>query len=339
MIEVSKEAAETLAEIIANEGVPNYWENRFDGLSHREDSILRGCFKELRENNLISTQWAEGYPAIIFVLKDGYLYEEHLRAEREKEAMVDPQFETEMSELLDRTSYIVSPIDQFPIGPSLDIYRQKCDEWINDFQIFAERYLKAHPLYPRLEALFSKRTSKTYAELVSCLKSISKDKAFIQKQNEAVEMTSQPGRRSFAEYDVFLSHANKDKKEIVDELNESLKKLGVSVFYDKESIEWGDIWKQRILEGTQKAEFAIIVISENFFGREWTERELSEFLNRQNKNGQKLILPIIHGISNQQLREKYPAVADIQCISTSDHSCDEIALLFAKQLIKRLKSY
>ena len=138
---------------------------------------------------------------------------------------------------------------------------------------------------------------------------------------------------------MFLSHANADKPLIVETLYQSLKKLGVSIFYDKESLEWGDNWKQRILEGTQKAEFAIIVISENFFGREWTERELSEFLNRQNKNGQKLILPIIHGISNKQLREKYPAVADIQGISTSDHSCDEIALLFAKQLIKRLKSY
>ncbi len=339
MIEISKEAAETLAEIIANEGVPNYWENRFDGLSHREDSILRGCFKELRENNLISTQWAEGYPAIIFVLKDGYLYEEHLRAEREKEAMAKPQFETEMSELLDRTSSIVAPTDQFPMGNSLEVYRQKCDEWINDFQIFAERYLKAHPLYPRLEALFSKRTSKTYTELVSCLKSISKDKAFLREQKEATAIQSQNGERSHAEYDVFLSHANADKPLIVETLYESLKKLGVSIFYDKESLEWGDNWKQRILEGTQKAEFAIIVISENFFGREWTERELTEFLNRQNKNGQKLILPIIHGISNQQLREKYPAVADIQGISTSDHSCDEIALLFAKQLIKRLKSY
>ncbi len=59
----------------------------------------------------------------------------------------------------------------------------------------------------------------------------------------------------------------------------------------KNHFEWGDNWKERILNGTKKAEFAIIVISENFFDREWTERELSEFLNRQNRNGQKLILP------------------------------------------------
>ncbi len=112
----------------------------------------------------------------------------------------------------------------------------------------------------------------------------------------------------------------------------------VSVFYDKTSLEWGDNWKNKILEGTRKAEFAIIVISENFFGKEWTEIELNEFLTRQNKVGQKTILPVIHNITIEDLRKKYPEVADIQAISSKEHTCDEVALLFAKQLIKRLKA-
>ncbi len=145
--------------------------------------------------------------------------------------------------------------------------------------------------------------------------------------------------RSLPEYDVFLSHANKDKDEIVDELYLSLEKLGIQIFYDKKSLEWGDKWKDRILNGTKKAEFAIIVISENFFDREWTEKELNEFLNRQNQNGQKLILPIVHNITNDDLRRKYPAVADIQAINSKDYSSDEIALQFARQLIHRLKAY
>lgn len=80
-----------------------------------------------------------------------------------------------------------------------------------------------------------------------------------------------------------------------------------------------------------------IVISENFFGREWTEKELHELLNRQNDSGQKIILPLLHNISIRQLEDKYPKVADIHAISTADHSFDEIAFLFAEQLIKRLK--
>ena len=139
-------------------------------------------------------------------------------------------------------------------------------------------------------------------------------------------------------YDVFISHANFDKINYVDQLKESLDKLGIQIFYDKDTLEWGDKWKDKILEGVQKAEFAIIVISDNFFGREWTEKELQEFLNRQNTSGQKIILPILHNISVSQLQEQYPVVADIQAINSSDFSCDEIAIKFARQLIKRLKS-
>lgn len=144
--------------------------------------------------------------------------------------------------------------------------------------------------------------------------------------------------KTLPEFDVFISHANKDKEDLIEELYQSLNKLGIKIFYDKESLEWGDNWKDRILNGTKKAEFAIIVISENFFDREWTERELNEFLNRQNRNGQKLILPILNNITVSQLQEKYPSIADIQAIDSSKYSCDQIALLFARQLIKRLKS-
>ena len=144
--------------------------------------------------------------------------------------------------------------------------------------------------------------------------------------------------KRLAMYDVFISHANADKASYVDDLKKSLSKLNIQIFYDKDTLEWGDNWKNKILEGVDKAEFAIIVISENFFGREWTEKELTDFLSRQNRNGQKIILPILHNITVAQLQEKYPAIADIQALDSSKYSCDEIALKFAAQLIKRLKA-
>ena len=138
-------------------------------------------------------------------------------------------------------------------------------------------------------------------------------------------------------YDVFLSHASKDKSTYVEELKQTLDILGVQVFYDKDTIEWGDAWKKKIYEGLEKSEFAIMVISENFFDREWTELELKELLERQNEEGQKLILPILHNITPEQLKAKYPIVADIQAIESKDNSYEKIALLFARQLIKRYK--
>lgn len=139
-------------------------------------------------------------------------------------------------------------------------------------------------------------------------------------------------------YDVFISHANADKLSYVDGLVDSVQKLELNIFYDKTSIKWGDKWKNKILEGVAKSRFAIIIISENFFDREWTERELSEFLRRQNDNGQKIVLPILYNITVNQLKEKYPKIADIQVIDSSKYSTDEIALLFATQLIQRLKA-
>ena len=247
------------------------------------------------------------------------------------------QFNRELSELLDRTKNIKKPINAAPIGTDISEYNRPSDEWMNDVQIFYERYLKDHPLGNRINTLLFHRGIGAYSDLVSCLNSVSRDSSFIAKM-EGGTLGEKMSNNQTSMYDVFISHANKDKADIVEHLYRSLDKLGIEIFYDKESLEWGDKWKDRILEGTRKAEFAIIVISENFFDREWTEIELKEFLSRQNRDGQKLILPIVHNISNDDLRKKYPFVADIQAIDSREYSCDEIALMFANQLIKRLKT-
>ena len=336
MVRLTQEAYQILNEIIDNEKVPNYWEHRFENLNNREDSILRGCFKELAEANMISTMWAGDYPYIIQVLKDGYLYDTYIK---EEERVAMSQFERELNDLLSRAKSIKKPINAAPIDTDIAAYNQPSEEWINDVEIFYNKYLKQHALSARIKTLLFHRSIDCFSQLVSCLKSIAKDQPYIDKIN-GIEKINVPAyqARTLPEYDVFLSHANADKQSFVDELNNSLEKLGVKIFYDKKSLEWGDKWKDRILDGTQKAEFAIIVISENFFDREWTEKELKEFLNRQNRNGQKLILPIVHNITNNDLKQKYPSVAEIQAIDSQNYSCDEIALLFARQLIKRLKA-
>ena len=336
MIMISKEAENLLFEIIEHESDGNYWADRFEAADHREDTILRGCFKELKDNQLVDTKWADNIPYIITVLKDGYLYQQHKeeqeRAERE---LTMSEFEKKLADLLERVNSLSKP-NRMKTDSQRKEQNLQANIWMDDVQTFYSTYLRSHPLSSRIDSLLFQRK---FDELVAALTSISKDEAFIDKMNgvEKVEVPKYQAK-TLPEYDVFISHANKDKEDLIEELYQSLQKLGISIFYDKESLEWGDNWKERILNGTKKAEFAIIVISENFFDREWTERELSEFLNRQNRNGQKLILPIVHNITMQQLQEKYPNVADIQEINSKEYTCDQIALLFANILIKRLKS-
>lgn len=138
-------------------------------------------------------------------------------------------------------------------------------------------------------------------------------------------------------YDVFISHANKDKLNYVNELKENIENLGLNIFYDKDVIEWGDKWKDVILKGIEKSRFAIVVISNNFFDREWTEKELKSFLERQNENNQKVILPILYNVEPMEVFAKYPALSDIQFIKASDYDCKDIAIKFARELIKDLR--
>ena len=249
-------------------------------------------------------------------------------------------FEEQLNDLLERTKSIKSPINTAGLGTNINEYNRPSEIWVNDVEIFYNQYLKDHPLGSRMQTILFHRSLDAYSQLISCLESIKSDQAFIDKMNGvSMEVAPKYKAKMLPEYDVFISHANADKEDLIEELYNSLNKLGVNIFYDKEILEWGDKFKDKILEGTKKSELAIIVISTNFFGREWTERELSEFLNRQNQNGQKLILPILHNITIEQLKEKYPSIADIQAIDSSKYTCDQIALLFARQFIKRLKAY
>ena len=212
--------------------------------------------------------------------------------------------------------------------------------WERDVKAFSYQYLRNHFAYTLIDnTLNNPFGSFRIGSLINYLEKVYNDFAFWDSmEEERFDTSKHQSHAEVAMYDVFISHANADKATYVDELKKSLDKLNIQAFYDKDTLEWGDNWKNKILEGVKKAEFAIIVISENFFGREWTEKELSDFLSRQNQNGQKIILPILHGITMAQLQEKYPAVADIQALDSSKYTCDEIALKFAAQLIKRLKS-
>lgn len=203
---------------------------------------------------------------------------------------------------------------------------------------FNERYLKSHPSSSDIHTDIFHHTEYTAMKVMGALQNVYEDEEFWDNQEQKNISVPIYKTKDMTSYDVFISHANKDKVDYVDELKVSLEKLKIKIFYDKDSLEWGDNWKQRILDGVKESEFAIIVISGNFFDREWTEKELNELLNRQNRNGQKIILPILHNITIEELQAKYPKVADIQALDSAKYSCDEIALKFAEQLIKRLKT-
>ena len=99
-------------------------------------------------------------------------------------------------------------------------------------------------------------------------------------------------------YDVFLSHASEDKL-YVDTLAEELENRGFSVWYDKNNVMWGDSVRSRIDNGLKLSKFAIVVLSENYFKKYWTQYELDGLFNKEIKGG-KVILPLWHALNTNQ---------------------------------------
>lgn len=137
-------------------------------------------------------------------------------------------------------------------------------------------------------------------------------------------------------YDVFISHCSRDKLKYVDDLVLEIKALGIKVFYDSESITWGDNIKDKIDEALKNSSLAVVVISKSFLDREWTNYELEELLNRQESNGEKLILPLLYRISKKQMEEKYKFLSNIHFLYAKKYSKKEIAKKLKIELNKKL---
>lgn len=128
------------------------------------------------------------------------------------------------------------------------------------------------------------------------------------------------------EYDVFVSHAWEDKESFVDEFVAELEKMGIKVWYDKQRIKWGDSMRARIDDGLKKSKFGIAVISPDYIaeGKYWTKAELDGLFQLESVNG-KMLLPIWHNITKQQVMNYSPIIASKLAMTTATMTAEEIA--------------
>ena len=124
-------------------------------------------------------------------------------------------------------------------------------------------------------------------------------------------------------YDFFISHASEDKDDIVRSLADSLKENGFEVWYDEFELKIGDSLRKKIDSGLINSRFGIVIISPSFVKKNWTEYELNGMVARE-MNGHKVILPIWHKISKDEVLKFSPTLADKMALNTSIHSTEEI---------------
>ena len=119
-------------------------------------------------------------------------------------------------------------------------------------------------------------------------------------------------------YDVFICHASADKAAFVRALVKALRDENVEVWYDEKSLKLGDSIRRAIDRGLSKSRFGIVVLSKAFFAREWPQSELDALTEREMTGKGKVILPIWHGITRQDVMDYSPTLAGRKAASSSD---------------------
>lgn len=146
---------------------------------------------------------------------------------------------------------------------------------------------------------------------------------FLINQNYSSTDSTEDATEDSKEYDFFISHATEDKDEIVRDLANALKENEFEVWYDEFELKIGDSLRKKIDQGLSKSRYGIVIISPSFVRKNWTEYELNGMVARE-MNGHKVILPIWHKISKDEVLKFSPSLADKMALNTSIHTIDDI---------------
>ena len=131
------------------------------------------------------------------------------------------------------------------------------------------------------------------------------------------------------QHDLFISHAGEDKEDFVRPLAEALRTLGLDVWYDETSLTLGDSLRQSIDKGLANSKYGVVVLSTAFFAKNWPQYELNGMVARE-MNGVKVILPIWHKVSKDEVLGYSPTLADKVALNSSLFSIGEIAQKLAE---------
>lgn len=125
-------------------------------------------------------------------------------------------------------------------------------------------------------------------------------------------------------WDVFISHASEDKDAVARPLRDALTRRGITVWLDEAQLRIGHSLRRKIDDGIRSSRFGVVVLSEDFLRKGWTNHELDGLVTRT-VAGEQSLLPIWHDLEVDQVRAFSPSLADKVALSTSDYSIEDIA--------------
>jgi len=124
-------------------------------------------------------------------------------------------------------------------------------------------------------------------------------------------------------WDAFICHASEDKDAIARPLYNALTNAGLRVWFDESALKLGDRLHKSIDKGILNSGFGIVILSKNFFEKDWPQREL-EALVAKETDGVKIILPVWHNVNAAFIRSKSLLLAGLLGVST-DKGIENVA--------------
>ena len=117
------------------------------------------------------------------------------------------------------------------------------------------------------------------------------------------------------DWDVFISHAWEDKESFARPLAKALEAKGLRVWFDEFTLRVGDKLRRSIDHGLANSRYGVVILSPYFFGKEWPQKELDGLVQRES-TGEKVVLPVWHNISDEQIKGYSPTLADRIAVSS-----------------------
>jgi hypothetical protein len=176
----------------------------------------------------------------------------------------------------------------------------------------------------------SKEQTREQGKLLDSLKRQSEEaqrrqeEVLLQLNRAAAVVENGEPERSEVAYDAFISHASEDKDDLVRPLAERLREAGFSIWYDEFQLKLGDSLRRSIDRGLANSRFGIVVLSPDFFAKNWPQYELDGLVARE-MNGGKIILPLWHKVSKDEVMRCSPSLADKVALNTAMYTIDELA--------------
>jgi len=133
------------------------------------------------------------------------------------------------------------------------------------------------------------------------------------------------------EWDAFVSHASEDKEAFARPLAEGLQRCGLRVWFDEFTLTVGDSLRRSIDRGLARSRFGVVVVSRDFLRKEWPQKELDGLVARES-DGMKVILPVWHGITADEIRTYSPTLAD-RLAASSDKGLDHVV----RELVRAIR--